>query len=185
MRTYLLGFSPLLFLIFINDLIKELKDSGIGVTVGKVTLNNLVFADDIVLITDTGAELQTLLTIAEKYALKWRFVFNTKKCKVMVFNGRKAEGNVKALLDGDRLEVVKEYKYLGVWFDSKLNWKLQKDTVKKKATKRAYMIVGFGAYKLLPGNSCIHLWEGMGRGFVGRSRKTAKRSGQTNPGSAE
>ena len=105
---------------------------------------------------------------------------------------------MKALLDGDRLEVVKEYKYLGVWFDSKLNWKLQKDTVKKKATKRAYMIVGFGAYKLLPGNSCIHpslgspgethpgiRRRGMGRGFVGRSRKTAKRSGQTNPGSAE
>ena len=60
--------SPLLFLIFINDLIKELKDSGIGVTVGKITLNNLVFADDIVLITNTGAKLQTLLTIAGKYA---------------------------------------------------------------------------------------------------------------------
>ena len=50
-----------------------------------------MFADDIVLITNTGAELQTLLTIAEKYALKWRFVFNTKKCKVMIFNGREAE----------------------------------------------------------------------------------------------
>jgi len=39
--------SPTLFLIFINDLIRELKHSNIGVVAGAVRLNNLVFADDI------------------------------------------------------------------------------------------------------------------------------------------
>ena len=41
--------SPLLFLIFVNDLIKEFKKSDTGVLLGEVRINNLAFADDIVL----------------------------------------------------------------------------------------------------------------------------------------
>ena len=53
-------------------------------------------------------------------------------------------------MDGECLEVVNEYKYLGVWFDSKLNWKLHKETILRKAKKRAYIMMSFGIYKLLP-----------------------------------
>ena len=37
----------------------------------------------------------------------------------MVFNGRAKKP--KIFLEGDCLEVVEAYKYLGVWFDTKLN----------------------------------------------------------------
>ena len=139
--------SPLLFLIFINDLIKELKNTTIGVEMGAGVLNNLVFADDVVLLANNKGELQALLSIAEKYARTWNFTFNTKKCKVIVFTKRDAAPEIR--LYGECLEVVKEYRYLGVWFDVDLSWKLHKETILAKAKKRAYTMMGFGVCRLL------------------------------------
>ena len=131
--------SPLLFLIFINDLIRELNDSNLGVAIGNGKLSNLTFADDIVLMANNSRDLQKLVKIAENYARKWNFAFNTKKCKVLVFNRKGAQPTIT--LDSDNLEVVKEYKYLGVWLDEKLNWKTHKAYVLAKAKKRAYTIL--------------------------------------------
>ena len=75
----------------------------------------------------------------------------------MIFNGKRTKPDI--FLDGECLEVVSEYKYLGVWFDSKLNWKLHKETILRKAKKRAYIMMGFGIYKLLPASTCVRLWE--------------------------
>ena len=116
--------SPLLFLIFINDLIRELNDSNLGVAIGNGKLSNLTFADDIALMANNSRDLQKLVKIAENYARKWNFAFNTKKCKVLVFNRKGAQPTIT--LDSDNLEVVKEYKYLGVWLDEKLNCKTHK-----------------------------------------------------------
>ena len=148
--------SPILFLIFINDLLRELKEAGLGV-VSETQVSNLAFADDIALLANTKEDLQTLLRIAEKYAQKWKFAFNTKKCKVMVFN--RVGENPDTFLEGDRLEVVKAYKYLGVWFDTNLTWRLHKATILAKAKRRAYTMMGFGVCKILPAASCINLWE--------------------------
>ena len=72
--------SPLLFLIFINDLLKELKASGLGITIGAMKVSNLTFADDIALLADNKANLQRLVKITESS-------FNAKKSKVVIFNG--------------------------------------------------------------------------------------------------
>ena len=124
-------------------------------------LNNLVFADDIALVANNKKELQKLLKIAEKYARKWKFSFNTKKCKLVMFNKKTQEP--KIYLDGDQLEVVDSYKYLGVWFSSDLSWKLHKETVLAKARRRAYLIMGLSAPKLLSVRTCVRLWEVMVR----------------------
>ena len=53
--------SPLLFLIFINDLVRELNDSNLGVAIGNGKLSNLTFADDIALMANNSRDLQKLL----------------------------------------------------------------------------------------------------------------------------
>ena len=80
-------------------------------------------------------------------------------------------------------EVVNEYKYLGVWFDSKLNWKLHKETILRKAKKRAYVMMCFGIYKLLPASTCVRLvkfWSGPSSNmlvrFGGRAHGKKRRS---------
>jgi len=149
--------SPLLFLIFINGMIRDLKDTRVGVSIRRRKLNNFCFADDAVLVAESRRDLQVLLNAAEKYANSWKLSFNVSKCKVMVFNRKAASPAL--LLDGKGLEEVKQYKYLGVWFDGRVSWKLHKTTVLDKARRRAYMMLGFGVCKALPIRTCLKLWE--------------------------
>ena len=96
-------------------------------------INNLAFADDIVL-------PQIMNTNSKNWSLQWQ---SQKKPKI--------------LLDSECLEVVSAYKYLGVWFDSKLDWKLHKETILAK--RRAYTMMRFGICKTLPVKTCVNLWE--------------------------
>ena len=49
----------------------------------------------------------------EKYAMKWRFRFNSKKSKTMMVGGKGSGGECNE----KRMENVEVFKYLGVWFD--------------------------------------------------------------------
>ena len=62
-----------------------------------------MYANDFVLVADSGAELQAMLDVVEAYVSRWKMKFNTRKSKVMVM--------------GKKVEV---FKYLGVWVDRKL-----------------------------------------------------------------
>ena len=53
--------STTLFSIYINDLAKETNELGLGVPVGDMKLSILLYADDIVLITENENDLQTML----------------------------------------------------------------------------------------------------------------------------
>ena len=55
--------SPVLFSFFINDLALKLKSTNVGVVCGEEKVNNLLFADGIVLIAENPNDLQVLLNI--------------------------------------------------------------------------------------------------------------------------
>ncbi len=78
--------SPLLYGVFMNDLLEELVKSGLGFQVNKKTIPGLAYCDDIVLTANTKEELYKLLTICEKHSKTWKYEFNADKCKVMAFN---------------------------------------------------------------------------------------------------
>ena len=50
----------------------------------------LVYADDIVMLVRDRVELQMMLAVVGKYAIKWRFGFNSKKIKTIL--GGKCSG---------------------------------------------------------------------------------------------
>ena len=50
--------SPILFSLFVNGLAREIKAVGKGVQVGRQKVQLLLYADDIVLISDTQKDLQ-------------------------------------------------------------------------------------------------------------------------------
>ena len=133
--------SPILFAIFIDGLAREIKAAKTGPTLGKLRINVLLFADDLVLIADSEKELQYLLDIAFNYSVKWRFRFNVAKSKVVVFKGGKNEQRVRTFFLGlQELERVEIIKYLGVDFESNLSWNHTKNRLAKKAKARLAIV---------------------------------------------
>ena len=49
--------SALLFALYIEDLVAELDKTGIGIKIGNINMNILLYADDIVLIANTKKEM--------------------------------------------------------------------------------------------------------------------------------
>ena len=72
------------------------------------------------MVADTAKGLQKVLDDLERYAKENGMEVNTQKTKVMVYrNGGKLRKEDKWKYKGEELEVVKEYKYLGYWFNSR------------------------------------------------------------------
>ncbi len=123
--------SPTAFSIIINDLLKELNTSNLGVKLdANLVLSVLAFADDIVLIAESAENLQKLIDIVHRWSAKWRFIVNPEKSQIVHFrNAPKAQTDFvfKLYTDGPILEKVNSYKYLGVYLDEYLTFKRATD----------------------------------------------------------
>ena len=107
--------SPTLFSVFINDLVTGLNDLGLGIDVDGRTVSSLLYADDIVMLAHSEADLQVMLDYVNDWSKKWRVLVNVNKTKIVHFRKtRVPQSNVIFKLGNDNLEYVKEYKYLGV-----------------------------------------------------------------------
>ena len=109
--------GPLLFIIFLNDLLLDLETKGIGAKVGELNISSLCFADDILLITDSPTKLQSLINVCGRWSINNGMRFRIDKCKVMTLNLRKPL--VSFYLLEEEVKFVNEYKYLGVKFSNK------------------------------------------------------------------
>ena len=79
--------SPLLFNLFVNDISQELKDNSCEpIKLQQKDINCLMYADDLLIISETEAGLDNSLQRLEKYAKRWKLKISQKKTKIMVFN---------------------------------------------------------------------------------------------------
>ena len=79
--------SPKLFTEFLQDISKSF-DQGEGIPVDTLLIVYLLFADDLVLFSDSANGLQKQLTALYKYASLWHIIFSIPKTKVLIFNKR-------------------------------------------------------------------------------------------------
>ena len=79
--------SPILFSVFINDLLKEVENAKLGIELnnGK-TISGMLFADDFVGVSESRDNLQKLIDVVYRYCNKWRLRANVSKSAVMVFS---------------------------------------------------------------------------------------------------
>jgi len=98
----------------LNKLNGKWNPKGYGIKIGNETINNLCFADDIILVAKTPKELQQMLedlhSMSEQKGLK----INKSKSKIM-FN-TKTTPNHKIQVEGQELESVQSYIYPGQLF---------------------------------------------------------------------
>ena len=103
--------SPILFNLFINDLIQHLKETKVGLSIGEKTINNLLFADDIVLCAKSEKDLQTLLDTCTIWADKWHLEFNPKKSQLI--SSRRDIEDLQLQGENIKQAPMNTYKYLG------------------------------------------------------------------------
>lgn len=77
-------------------------------------VNNLSYADDMVLLSPSIKGLRKLLSICERYATKHSLVYNEKKTEMIVFRAGKGPESIPAVsLNGQAVKIVSSFKYLG------------------------------------------------------------------------
>ena len=113
--------SPLLFILFINGVYADLKNAENGGEITGISINHicfflLLFAEDMILFTKTPRELQTLLNKLQKYSTEWGLRVNTKKTKICIFENRRSQQNQLWYYDGEPLDIVDSFCYLGMKF---------------------------------------------------------------------
>ena len=75
----------------------------------------LLYADDTVILAESSDDLQIALDMYASYCRRWKLEINNDKTKVMVFARGRAVNYIFSI-NGVQLEVVSEYKYLGILF---------------------------------------------------------------------
>ena len=63
-----------------------------------------MYADDVVLVAASGAELQVMLDVVETYVSRWKMKFDSRMSKVMVVGER--EAGVSWKIDEEIVEEV-------------------------------------------------------------------------------
>lgn len=124
--------SPILFLIFINDLLEMLPE---GVEIPGITgqrCSALMFADDVAGICPTIAATHQLLDGVARWSAKWHMPLGPKKCNVMMCGGTEEEQEAfktdNVFMAGeDIIETTRLYKYLGIMVTDKLGDTLNGD----------------------------------------------------------
>ena len=116
--------SPILFSIYLNDLQAFLDRNQVSGVTWDVNNENmfiyiklliLLFADDTVIFATNKEELQVALNVFEQYCDKWRLTVNISKTKIMIFSGDRPPANLHFYFKGIEIEIVSEFKYLGIF----------------------------------------------------------------------
>ncbi len=94
--------SPLLYSIFMMDLVEELEEDGDGITVGESYCGMLMFADDMAMMAESDKEMDRMLETADKYSKRWRFRFNEKKSNCHGGNRERKEAEAKMVVGRQR-----------------------------------------------------------------------------------
>ena len=131
--------SPNLFSFFINELAVELSKRGrhgIQFIPNAVELFLLLFADDIILISETVVGLQNQLNVLKEEADRLKLTVNLDKTNIIVFRkGGHLSAWEKWHYGNVEMKVVNNYKYLGLQFTTKLSLNVSWNEVSKKGKK--------------------------------------------------
>ncbi len=108
--------SPYLFNLYLNDINHICSSRKCNSPkLGEIYVHCLLYADDLLILSETANGLQTSLNTLSIYCKTWHLQLNIKKTKVMIFSNRKPE-IVKFFYDTESIAISDKYTYLGIQF---------------------------------------------------------------------
>ena len=114
--------SPTLFNFFLDDL-SEYLDKSKGIEIGTIAICHLLFADDLILASETPSGLQKLIHGLEEFCKQWHMEINLSKTSVSVFKKKCQIGKQHCHFEffGNVISEANEYNYLGITLNVEKN----------------------------------------------------------------
>ena len=133
--------SPTLFNLFINGLSDDLNnDTTDPIVIGDVKVTSLLYADDIILLSESQEGLQNALNILNNFCVSWKLDVNKKKSKILIFNSNGKSHINHFKIENEILETVKSYCYLGIIINYTGNLNISKTNLMEKGRKAWFKI---------------------------------------------
>lgn len=105
------------FCFFINDITNDIDIESLSDTdLDLLSKYMILFADDIVLFTTNPVSLQAQIDKITQFSERWGLKINVSKTKVCIFETRKQNVYPDIFVNGEKIEGVDNFTYLGVKF---------------------------------------------------------------------
>ena len=137
--------SPLLFSIFISELSRNINTEtrhGIQLLPDMNTIHHLLFADDVILVSDSVTGLQNKLNVLYSQSRRLGLHVNKDKSKIVIFRkGGYLSKHENWTYGNTKLEIVNSYKYLGIDFSTRMSLTNCVTDLVTKAKKASFCII--------------------------------------------
>ena len=110
--------SPILFNFYVNSLITSLKDLDLGCHFHSVYIGCIMYADDLLLLSASMIDLQTMLDKCALVGSQLGIAFNSTKSKSIIIGPNVLSKSVNLNINGAPLQWVDKLKYLGIYLCS-------------------------------------------------------------------
>ena len=112
--------GPLLFDIFVNDIFEIFYGKECcPINLYNKPINCLMYADDLLILSETEDGLTECLQRLNRYSHKWKMTISAKKTKIMIFNKSGRMIRLKIRIGELTIESCFQYTYLGNSFHTK------------------------------------------------------------------
>ena len=101
-------------------------------------INCLLYADDLILLSELEHGLPRCLDKLSCYAKKWQMRINVKKTKAIIFNKSGKIFRSEFKLGNQPIQVIDSYVYLGITFTPSGSFSLAQKKLYNKATRSLY-----------------------------------------------
>ena len=133
---------PTLFNIFINDIPNIFDDNCNPARVGNMKINCMMYADDLIVISESHKGLQESMNKLEKYCEQWGITVNVSKTKYMISNSKYLANQKYELHFNDVIiDQVKSTKYLGIEFSYDGKMQIAKSDLYKRGLKAYFKLM--------------------------------------------
>ena len=110
--------------------------------------------------SESEVGLQYALNTFDVYCKIWQLTVNTIKTKIIIFNSRGLpKPMTKFTMRGAEIEIIKEYKYLGIYFSQSGAFAFAKNHIAEQANKAVFSLLKNIKHLSLPLDLQIDLFE--------------------------